>query len=113
MESSRSVVIRTVTVLAAATLAAPALAQKQGGTLQILHRDSPPSMSIHEEATISTSMPMMGVFNNLVTFDPKEKQNKLSNIVPDLAESWSWSAEQTKLQFKLLQGVTLHAGKTF
>jgi hypothetical protein len=55
--------------------ATPAFAEKQ------------PSMSIHEEATISTSMPMLGVFNNLVMFDPKEKQNKLSNIVPDLADS--------------------------
>ena len=99
MESSHYVVIHTVILLAAGTLAAPALAQKHGGTLHVLHRDSPPSMSIHEEATISTSMPMMGVFNNLVTFDPKEKQNKLSNIVPDLAESWSWNGDNTKVQF--------------
>src|SRR6516165_6613956 len=113
MESSHRVVIRTVILLAAGTLAAPALSQKQGGTLLVLHRDSPPSMSIHEEATISTSMPMMGVFNNLVMFDPKEKQNKLSNIVPDLAESWSWSADKTKLIFKLRQGVKWHDGKPF
>ena len=49
--------------LAAATAA---LAQKPGGTLKIYHRDSPASMSILEEATLSTSMPMMGVFNNLL-----------------------------------------------
>ena len=113
MESSHRLVIRTVILLAAGTLAAPALSQKQGGTLLVLHRDSPPSMSIHEEATISTSMPMMGVFNNLVMFDPKVKQNKLSNIVPDLAESWSWSADKTKLIFKLRQGVKWHDGKPF
>jgi peptide/nickel transport system substrate-binding protein len=113
METARYVVIRTVILLAAGTLAAPASAEKQGGTLHVLHRDSPPSMSIHEEATISTSMPMMGVFNNLVTFDPKEKQNKLSNIVPDLAESWSWNADKTKLIFKLRQGVKWHDGKPF
>src|SRR5215472_19091411 len=113
MESSRYVVIRTVIGLAVGTLAVPAWAQKQGGTLHVLHRDSPPSMSIHEEATISTSMPMMGVFNNLVMFDPKEKQNKLSNIVPDLAESWSWNGDKTKLIFKLRQGVKWHDGKPF
>jgi peptide/nickel transport system substrate-binding protein len=45
--------------------AAPALAQKQGGTLRISHRDNPPSASIHEEATISTVLPFMAVFNNL------------------------------------------------
>ena len=100
-------------VFAAGALAGPALAEKPGGILHVLHRDSPPSMSIHEEATISTSMPMMGVFNNLVMFDPKEKQNKLTNIVPDLAESWSWNADKTKLTFKLRQGVTWHDGKPF
>ena len=103
----------SASVFAAGTLVGPALAEKPGGILHILHRDSPPSMSIHEEATISTSMPMMGVFNNLVMFDPKEKQNKLSNIVSDLAETWSWNAGKTKLTFKLHQGITWHDGKPF
>jgi ABC-type transport system substrate-binding protein len=44
---------------------------------------------------------------------PKEKQNKLSNIVPDLAESWSWNADKTKLTFKLRQGIRWHDGKPF
>jgi peptide/nickel transport system substrate-binding protein len=43
-----------------------ALAQKQGGILLVFHRDSPASMSILEEGSISAIMPMMGVFNNLV-----------------------------------------------
>ena len=43
-----------------------AFAQKPGGVLKIYHRDSPASMSILEEATNSTEIPMMGVFNNLV-----------------------------------------------
>ena len=113
MEISRDITTATIILLAAGSFAAPALAGKPGGILHILHRDSPPSMSIHEEATISTSMPMMGVFNNLVMFDAKEKQNKLTNIVPDLAESWSWNADKTKLTFKLRQGVTWHDGKPF
>jgi len=94
MEVSRYITTASIILVAAGSFAAPALAAKPGGILHILHRDSPPSMSIHEEATISTSMPMMGVFNNLVIFDPKEKQNKLTNIVPDLAESWSWNADK-------------------
>jgi peptide/nickel transport system substrate-binding protein len=49
--------------------AGPALAQKCGGTLHFYHRDSPASMSIHEEATYSTLIPIMGVMNNLVMFD--------------------------------------------
>ncbi len=61
-------------LLAAVAVSAPAFAQKQGGTLRVTHRDNPPSASIHEEATISTNMPFMSVFNNLVMFDPKEDQ---------------------------------------
>jgi len=55
----------------------------------------------------------MGVFNNLVMFDPKEKQNKLSDIVPDLADSWAWDASNTKLTFQLHPGVKWHDGKPF
>ena len=46
-----------------------AFAQKQGGILKMYNPDSPASMSIHEEATIVSERPMMGVFNNLVMFD--------------------------------------------
>jgi hypothetical protein len=55
--------------VAALLSAGSAAAQKQGGTLRVYHPDSPPSMSIHEEVTISTNVPMMGVFNNLVVYD--------------------------------------------
>ena len=99
--------------LAAFVIASPAFAQKQGGTLRISHRDNPPSASIHEESTISVVQPFMAVFNNLVVFDPKEKINSPDKIVPDLAESWSWNADQTKLTFKLRSGVKWHDGKPF
>jgi peptide/nickel transport system substrate-binding protein len=65
----------------------PAVAQKQGGTLKIYHRDSPASMSILEEATISTVMPMMGVFNNLVIYDQNVKQNSHGSILPEPPEA--------------------------
>jgi peptide/nickel transport system substrate-binding protein len=105
---------RLVTGLAAALLlAAPALAQKSGGVLRVYHRDSPASMSILEEATISTVMPMMPVFNNLVLFDQHVKQNSLKSIVPELADSWSWNADGTELTFKLHPGVKWHDGKPF
>jgi peptide/nickel transport system substrate-binding protein len=57
--------------------AAPALAQKSGGILRMPAITSPASMSIHEESTIATLGPMMGVFNNLVMFDQHVKQNSL------------------------------------
>jgi peptide/nickel transport system substrate-binding protein len=93
--------------------APPAFAQKSGGVLKFFHRDSPASMSIHEEATISTVAPMMGVFNNLVLFKQDEKQNRLDVIEPELAESWSWSEDYTRVSFRLRHGVKWHDGKPF
>ena len=42
------------------TIATTALAQKQGGILRVQHRDSPASMSILEEGSVSAIMPLMG-----------------------------------------------------
>src|SRR5437667_2106463 len=88
-----------------------AFAQKQGGILKMYSPDSPASMSIHEEATIVSQRPMMGVFNNLVMFDQHVKQNSLASIVPDLATSWSWNEDGTELTLPLRQGVKWHDGK--
>jgi peptide/nickel transport system substrate-binding protein len=96
-----------------ALVAVPAAAQQSGGILKLFHRDSPATMSIHEEATISTVAPMMGVFNNLILFDQHQKQNRLEFIQPELAESWSWNGDYTRLSFKLREGVKWHDGKPF
>src|SRR5256886_17339797 len=93
--------------------AGPALAQKQGGILQVYHRDSPASMSIHEEATWSTIMPMMGAFNNLVLYDQQIAQNSLQTVRPELATGWAWSEDGTQLTFKLRRDVKWHAGRPF
>ena len=90
-----------------------AFAQKQGGILRMYHRDSPASASIHEEATFSTVTPFMGIFNNLVMYKQDVAQNSMASIVPDLATSWSWNADNTKLTFKLREGVKWHDGKPF
>ena len=103
-----------VTVLLGALVASnPALAEKQGGVLRVYHRDSPASMSILEEASISTVMPVMGVFNNLVLYDQHQKKNSLQSIVPDLATSWAWNEDGTALSLRLRQGVKWHDGKPF
>jgi peptide/nickel transport system substrate-binding protein len=94
-------------------IATAALAQKQGGVLRVFHRDSPASMSILEEGSISAIMPMMGVFNNLVLFEQHVPQNRVESIVPELATRWSWSEDGTELSFKLREGVKWHDGKPF
>ena len=93
--------------------APPAFAQKSGGVIKFFHRDSPASGSIHEEATISAVGPFMGVFNNLVLFNQHEKQNRLDLIEPELAESWKWDEDFTRVSFRLRQGVKWHDGNPF
>ena len=100
-------------LLLAAVSNGAAQAQKAGGVLRIYHRDSPASMSLHEEATGAALRPMMGVFNNLVMYDQHVAQNSMQTIIPDLAESWVWSEDGKELTFKLRQGVKWHDGKPF
>src|SRR5256714_168523 len=90
-----------------------ALAKKEAAAVRVNHRDGPASMSIHEEGTNSTEIPMMGVFNNLVVYDQHIAQNSLKTIRPELADSWSWSEEGNRLTFKLHPGVNWHDGKPF
>jgi ABC-type transport system substrate-binding protein len=99
----------------AAVLGAVALesasAQKQVGILRVYHWDSPASMSIHEEATYSTVVPMMGVFNNLIMYKQDEPKNIMQSIVTDLATRWSWSEHGMHLTFTLREDVKWHDGK--
>ena len=100
-------------LLGIALLVAPAAAQKRGGTLRLYHNDNPPSTSLHEEATIASVTPFSAVFNNLVVFDPLKVHETIDTVVPDLAESWSWDPTNTRLTFKLRQGVKWHDGTPF
>jgi len=100
-------------LLAGLLLCEPAQAEKSGGVLRVPLGTSPASMSIHEESTIATLGPMMGVFNNLVMFDQHVPQNSLNSIVPDLASSWSQSEDGKELTFKLRPGIKWHDGKPF
>ena len=99
------------TLLAAASAAAQT--PKPGGILRIYHRETPGGISIHEEATFSTNVPAMPIFNNLVVYDQHKEQNSDATIVPELATSWSWSADKTALTFKLREGVKWHDGVPF
>src|SRR5690348_7321633 len=92
---------------------AQAAEPKHGGIFRVYHRETPPSLSIHEEATFSVNIPMMAVFNNLVVYDQHKPQNSMDTIVPELATSWAWSTDGKELTFKLRKGVKWHDGKPF
>jgi peptide/nickel transport system substrate-binding protein len=55
----------------------------------------------------------MAVFNNLVMYDQNVAQNTVDSIVPDLATSWEWNADKSRLTFKVRQGVKWHDGQAF
>src|SRR3954452_9399003 len=101
MCDTRRFIGKACLVIAGALLAAPVQAgePKHGGILRIYHRDSPASASIHEEATFSPNIPFMGLYNNLVLHDQHKQQNSIDTIVPEPAESWSFSEYQKKLTF--------------
>jgi peptide/nickel transport system substrate-binding protein len=103
----------TLLVLAGLLFAAPVAAQKSGGVLKIQHMDTPPSASIHEEATVSAAVPFMSLYNNLVMFDQHTPKNSLETVVPDLATKWDWKDDNRKLVFTLREGVKWHDGQPF
>ena len=108
-----------LTALAAAALSIAGLTgvyaqtPKSGGILHFYHRETPPSLSIHEEATFSVNVPAMPIYNNLVVYDQHKPQNSMGTIVPDLADSWSISSDNLALTFKLHQNVKWHDGQPF
>lgn len=104
---------RILVLAAAVLLPGLASAQRAGGIYRAQLPDNPPSGSIWEETTTSTSRPFMGVFNNLVLFDIHAERNSLETIQPELATEWHWNEAQTELTFRLRPGVQWHDGRPF
>jgi hypothetical protein len=67
--------VATAALAVAVSTTAQTDGPKHGGILHIYHRETPPSLSIHEEATYSVNVPAMGLFNNLVIYDQHKPQN--------------------------------------
>jgi len=88
-------------------------APKQGGVLVTAPFTATPSLSPHEESTISTVQQASPCFNNLVYFDPAKKQESADTIIPELAERWAWQDGYRTLAFTLRRDVKWHDGKPF
>jgi peptide/nickel transport system substrate-binding protein len=110
-----------VQLLLLTVLAAPAVAQssasregKPGGVLRFSHReDLPQGFAIHETATNSGTWPSMPCYSNLVIFDQSKQLERTENIVPELAERWSWQDGYRNLVFFLRRDVRWHDGQPF
>jgi peptide/nickel transport system substrate-binding protein len=102
-------------LILASVAAAPAASPtpKVGGVLNVMQREPLPSLSIHEEATVSTVWPMSPCYNNLVLFDPAKPQERPETVVGELAERWDWQDGGKALVFALRRGVKWHDGQPF
>jgi peptide/nickel transport system substrate-binding protein len=107
-----TVLVALLAVLAVASPGEPQ-APKPGGVLVSSPLSAPPSLSPHEEATISTVATASACFNNLVYFDPLKKQEGPDTIIPELAEKWAWQDGNRTLVFNLRKDVKWHDGKPF
>jgi len=75
-------------VVALTVAASGASAQKAGGVLKIQHMDTPPSASIHEEATVSVAVP----FTAQVLMCPEELAAELPVMFDHVLIAWDHSA---------------------
>src|SRR5689334_17255150 len=57
----------------------------------------PPSFDLHREATWNTYRPIALAYDNLLRYNP----DGTDEIIPDLAEKWSYSADGKKLTLTL------------
>ena len=76
---TKYVALATALFVSLAACAAQAQTPKHGGILYIYHRETPPSLSIHEEATFSVNVPAMGIYNNLIIYDQHKPQTSIAN----------------------------------
>lgn len=91
--------------LLAALAAAPASAQKIGGTLTVAFDNDTPIPDPTKAISLSTHMALKNVCENLVNFDDDYK------VIPQLADKWVEEEGGKTYLFALRKGVKFHNGK--
>jgi peptide/nickel transport system substrate-binding protein len=76
--------VAAIIIVANCLAAAPAAAQKHGGTLRVYISANPSSLSILEEVSFTTVMAAGPVFNGLVVFDPMQPIGGIDTVIPEL-----------------------------
>ncbi|GAA3309798.1 ABC transporter substrate-binding protein [Arthrobacter ramosus] len=82
-------------------------AARQGGTLRIARPPASKAETLDPASSLSAYEYLGALYNRLVKLSAK------GEILPDLAESWTLSADAMSWTFVLRKGVTWHDGKPF
>ncbi len=90
----------------AATTRAAAQTPRRGGNIVFAAEAQPPTMDMHFSTTIATRNIAMHMYEQLAT------RGENNEPIPELAESWSESADGLTWTFRLRQGIKFHNGKT-
>jgi peptide/nickel transport system substrate-binding protein len=70
----------------------------------------PASYDLHTASSIDTSFPIQPMYNGLVHFDPLDPN--MSRIVPELAQTWEVSPDNTVFTFHLQPNVKFQQGQS-
>ncbi|MBI2887280.1 MAG: hypothetical protein HYY02_08730 [Chloroflexi bacterium] len=84
---------------------------KYGGVLALIETTEAPTFDLHQESTVAVTSPVGPAYDNLVRFDPQDRND--AKIIPDLAEKWTISQDGASYTFTLRKGVQFHNGNPF
>ena len=79
---------------------------KRGGTLTYAVLGDPPTIDCHAATSFATMHYVAPHYSLLIKLDP----NDTSKVIPDVAETWSESADKLTYTFKIRPGITFHDG---
>ena len=96
-------VMQTVQVMVTPT-PEPTQAPKKGGTLIAAYATDAKGLDPHTATNFTAFRILELTYDTLLGFDKDLK------VIPDLADSWTWSADGLTLTMKLHQGVKFHSG---